>query len=177
MGRRFVAACIIGLSACHSTAPAMADMLDAVFGTRWRWAESVDPISDAPVRQAYVATVDIAGRLLGTDESRVLLTCVDGKASITIDWSFRVAGSANLVVEYRFDGRPGRSLKARYVNRTRQQSADIGDVRLFLSDARQATRLFVRVDSDLYGPSSATFAAAAGPDMVRRFVAACPAAG
>jgi len=176
--RRFtVATCAIALSGWVGTTSALADPFDAVFGTRWRWVESIDPISDAPVRQAYVATVDIADTVLGTEEARVLLTCAGANASITVDWSFKAAGSANLVLEYRFDGQPGRRLNARYVNRFRQQSTDAGDVRRFLADASMSKRLVVRIDSDLSGPSSATFAAGAGPDMAARFVAACPSAG
>lgn len=175
MGRFTVAAGIAGLSVWLGVSPVLADVFDALFGTRWRWVESVDPITDAPVRHAYVATVEIADALLGTEEARVMLTCISGNASITVDWSFKAAGSANLVLEYRFDGRPGRRLKARYVNRTRQRSEHQGDVRQFLADAGRSNRLMVRVDSDLSGPSSATFAAGAGPDMVARFAAACPA--
>lgn len=177
MGRFTIAACIAVFSGWLGVAAALADILDATFGTRWRWVESVDPITDARVVQTYVATVDIAGTILGSAEARVMLTCTNRKASITIDWSFKAAGTANLTVDYRFDGQPGRSLRARYVNRTRQQSVDQGDVRQFLADARNASRLMVRVDSDLYGPVSATFAAKAGADMVSRFVAACPAVG
>lgn len=177
MVRFVIAAGVAAFCGWLGAGVALADPFDAVFGTRWRWSESVDPISDAPVKYAYVATVDIADTVIGTEEARVLLTCVGGKASITVDWSFKAAGSANLVLEYRFDGRPGRRLNARYVNRYRQQSTDAGDVRRFLADARMSKRLVVRVDSDLSGPSSATFAAGAGPDMAARFVAACSSAG
>jgi hypothetical protein len=113
----------------------------------------------------YVATVDIAETILGSEEARVLLTCAGGQASITIDWSFKAAGSKNLILEYRFEGRPGRQLSARYV------------IRQFLADARTSTRLYVRVNSDLSGPQSATFAAGAGADMAARFGAACPSVG
>lgn len=176
MRRSIFAAGLAALGGWLGADVVLADPLD-VFRTRWRWAESVDAISDAPVKQAYVATADIADTVLGTEEARVLLTCVGGNASITVYWSFKAAGSANLVLEYRFDGQPGRRLNARYVNRYRQQSSDAEDVRRFLADARMSKRLVVRVDSDLSGPSSATFAAGAGPDMAARFVAACPSVG
>jgi hypothetical protein len=112
----------------------------------------------------------------GLEEVRLALTCRGGKPVVDIEWSFKAAGNANLTLEYRFAGRPGRSLKARYVNRTRQQTTDLAGIRQFLADARASDGLRLRVTSDLYGVREAAFKAAAGPDIYRRFTAACPVA-
>jgi hypothetical protein len=175
--KRFATATIVALWCIGSgPAPAWSESLD-VFGTRWRWQEGNDPITDAPVRQAWIATAVIDDKPFAGDEARLAVSCVTGKADIVVDWNFKVAGKEKLVLEYRFDGLPGRAPAARYVNRSRQRVTGLADIRQFLSDARGSTRLLLRVNSDAYGPSSATFAADAGSDMVARFLAACPSVG
>jgi len=106
-----------------------------------------------------------------------MLRCAAGKPEIIVEWSFKAAGKANLVVEYRFDGKPGRGLQASYVNRSKQRSGDLTDVRAFLRDARASAQVYVRVTSDAFGFSEAEFSATAGADMANRFVTACPTAG
>lgn len=147
--------------------------MDAVKG-RWMGLTTTDHISDKPVFFAYLATFDIDGKL-GGDLARVILECNAGKASLAVDWTFKAAGARNLVLEYRFDRRPGRSLPARYVNNTREDVTSADAIRHFLADAAMARNLYVRVSSDRYGSSSATFLARAGADMAAKFTAACPA--
>ncbi len=156
--------------------PALSASFESLVATRWQWVETTDLITDKPVSRAYVLTTVISNVQLGIAEARLDLTCAGGKASLHIEWSFVVAGKANLKVAYRFSGRPGRQLKARYVNRSRQEVTSLADIRQFLADARLSTELLIRVTSDQHGTTEATFRARAGPDMVRHFVAACPAA-
>jgi hypothetical protein len=156
--------------------PALADWVEAALVTRWTWSEFADAVTDQHVSQAYLQTTRINDEVLGEDFARLMLSCLAGKPEIQVDWTFKAGGKANLVLEYRFDGLPGRRLKARYVNSGRQRSDDLADVRQFLADAKQSTSLYVRARSDQYGTAEATFSARAGVDMVKRFVAACPAA-
>jgi hypothetical protein len=147
---------------------------DVYLGDRWHGVVSTDPISDATVFSVYVATARVNDTTLGPDLARVGLTCRAGKARLVFEWSFKAAGAANLTVEYRFEGRPGRSVKARYVNRTLEEATAVADIRQFLADAGESQSLIVRVNSDMYGISTATFRTKAGADMAARFAAACP---
>lgn len=151
-----------------------AEWIDAALSPGWHWSEARDPITDAVIRRAYVLSTAVNGPAFGSDQARVLLTCVAGRSTITVEWTIKAAGKVNLVLAYRFEGRPGRKLNARYVNRGSQQSAAIADVRQFLKDAAISHGLYVRVTSDAFGVSEATFKAGAGADMVARFAAACP---
>lgn len=147
---------------------------DAYLGDRWHGAISTDPISDAKVLSVYVASARVNDTTLGPDLARVGLTCQAGKARLVFEWNFKAAGAANLTVEYRFEGRPSRSVKARYVNRMLEGATAVADLRQFLADARESQSLMVRVNSDTYGVSTATFRTKAGADMAARFAAACP---
>ena len=176
MGRlRFVVAGLAGLATVIAGA-ATAASFDALLATRWQWSEGVDPITDQKVGRAVLATTIIEDIQPGVAEARIALVCTAGKPRMLVDWSFKVAGAANLTVEYRFAGEPGRRLKARAVNRSSEEITDLGDLRRFLSDARRSDKLLLRVTSDAYGVNAATFRAAAGADIVRRFTAACPSA-
>jgi hypothetical protein len=156
--------------------PAGAASLEGMFATRWKWAEGVDDITDRKISRAYLLSVEIKDMMVGLEEVRLALTCADGKPVLDVEWSFKVAGKARLALEYRFAGQPGRTLKARYVNRSHQQSGDLAGIRQFLSDARASDKLRLRVTSDLYGTIEASFRAAAGADIYNRFTAACPVA-
>jgi hypothetical protein len=161
-----------------SVAPALAGnvWLDAA-SDRWHAVSTTDPITDAPVFAAYVVTAAVNNSVVGGNLARVELTCRAGKARLTFEWNFKAVGPANLVVDYRFDGRAGRTVKARYVNRTLTETTAIADIRQFLADAAGPQSLLVRANSDTYGVNTATFRTGAGPDMAARFAAACPAVG
>ena len=169
---------LAGLAAVAGMAAetAAAASFEAALATRWQWSEGVDRIADRRVSRAILRTVEIADRQLGLEEARLALTCTGGTPVIDIDWSFKAAGRAHLRLEYRFAGQPGRSLDVLYVNRTSQRVSDLSGIRRFLADARLSDRLRLRVTSDLSGVSEATFRAAAGADIYRRFTAACPVA-
>lgn len=157
--------------------PAAADnvWVDAL-SDRWHAVSTTDPITDAPLFAAYVVTATVNGHAVGTDLARVELTCRAGKARLTFEWNFKAAGPANLVVDYRFDGRAGHTVKARYVNRMLEETTAAAEVRAFLADAARSESLLIRVNSDTYGIATATFRTRAGADMAKRFAAACPAA-
>ncbi len=174
MGR--IRTVLAGLTVVVAMVAGQADAasLEAWTASRWKWMEGVDHITAEKVARAYLVTVEIADVPLGTGDVYVALTCTDGKPVMDFDWSIKVAGKAHLTVEYRFAGQPGRSIKARYVNRAHQQATDIDGIRQFLSDARYADRLRLRVTSDLSGVVEASFNAKAGADIYNRFTAACP---
>ena len=170
-------AAIFTLMMMGASGAALANWAEAALTTRWTVVDSRDAISDAPERFAYVKTTRINGRMSSRDYARVLLICTAGKPSMMIDWTFRAAGKANLTVQYRFAGQPGRRLGAVYVNRSSQKVEAMADIRQFLADARVADEVHVRVTSDTYGLHDAVFAAKGGAEMSRRFTEACPSAG
>ena len=157
--------------------PARADnvWLDAT-SDRWHAVATTDSITDARIFAVYVVTAAVNTSTVGGDLARVELTCRAGKARLTFEWNFKAVGPANLVVDYRFDGRAGHTVKARYVNRTLIETTAVADIRQFLADAAHAEGLLVRANSDTYGVNTATFRTKASADMVARFAAACPLA-
>lgn len=169
-------ACVALILLCIAW-PAAADAwLDGAFSQAWKGVIARDPITDWTDLFMYITTLDVNDRPLGTDIARVALSCKRGKPALEFIWSFKAAGKANLTVEYRFAGQPGRSPNVRYVNRTTQETADLGDVRTFLMDASRSDSLYVGVSSDLGGPNSATFKAKGGSTMRAKFVSFCPSA-
>jgi hypothetical protein len=143
------------------------------FGDRWRGASTVDAITDEPVFRIYLVTASVNERI-GLNLARLTLTCTGGKPKMRVEWDFKSAGPAHLSLSYRFGTLPGRAMKVRYVNRSEQEVTDKTDLRRFLTDAALAKTLAVRVESDLYGTSTAVFRAGAGADAAARFAAACP---
>jgi hypothetical protein len=142
---------------------------------RWKWTEEVDKITGAVHSFTYITTtrVDIAGSFLG-HEALVALSCFRGKAGLIFEWSARAAAQKNLLVQYRFAGQPGHATEARYVNRTKQASLSLSDVRQFLAESQVSDSLYVRVYSDSYGTAEANFKAYGGKEMAAKFIAACP---
>ena len=176
MGRIRIVLTGLTVLVAMAAAQAEAASFEAWTATRWSWMEGVDHITAEKISRAYLVTVEIAGVPLGTGDVYVALTCTGGKPVMDFDWSIKVAGKAHLTVEYRFAGQPGRSIKARYVNRTHQQSTDVEGIRQFLADARHSDRMRLRVTSDLAGVVEASFKSKAGADIYRRFTTVCPVA-
>ena len=144
---------------------------------RWHGVSTSDAITDGAILGMYVVTSEINGRY-SSDLSRLMLICESGKARLRLEWTFKAAGSANLSVEYRFEGQPGRAIKARYVNRSEEEATSESDIRQFLTDAGTGSRsLMARVSSDIGGVSTAKFRTRGGPDMVKKFTIACPGVG
>src|SRR5579862_2163741 len=140
---------LVALFALVGRAAADNVWLDAA-SDRWHAVATTDPITDARVFAVYVVTAAVNDHALGGDLARVELTCRAGKARLTFEWSFKAVGPANLAVDYRFDGRAGHTVKARYVNRTLTETTAPADIRQFLADAAQAEGLLVRANSDTY---------------------------
>ncbi len=123
MGRIRVALAGLAVLAVVAVGQAEAASFEAWTASRWKWTEGVDRFTDQKISRALLLTVEIANVPLGTGDARIALTCTAGKPVMDIAWSIKVAGKTHLTVEYRFAGRPGRSLEARYVNRTSSRSA------------------------------------------------------
>jgi hypothetical protein len=139
------------------------------------WEEQRDKITDVPIYVGYVHTLQtsIAGSS-ELDVATVLVYCVGPEPAIEFRRGHPAAGSKNLNVAFRFEGQPGHNTKARYLNRTEQRTTDVSDVRLFLDGLAKSSRLYVRVTSDLYGISSASFKLRGGTEIVERLRKACP---
>ncbi len=176
MGRIRIVLAGLAMIVAMAAETAAAATFESLLATRWQWSEGIDRYTDRKVGRAILVTVEIEDMQLGMAEARLALVCTGGSPVMDIDWSFKAAGAAHLTLEYRFAGRPGRRLAARYVNRSRQQVTDLAGIRQFLADAATSDTLRLRVTSDLYGVTAARFRAAAGADIVRRFTAACPIA-
>lgn len=143
----------------------------------WRWSETRDPINDRVIHTASVATLGF--KLNGATRIAlvtVILACANGEPVLVFDWEEKVAGSRGLIVEYRFDGRPGRRTKANYVRRSRQSTSDLADIRQFLADASVSDGLYVRVQSPAFGSAEARFHARGGGALAARFAQYCPGA-
>jgi hypothetical protein len=174
-----IRATFLALSLACSGLPAFAgdDWIDAALGDRWRGTRTADPITDAPLLRLYLITTEVNGAVFGRDMARVMLTCAAGKSSLDFEWTIKAASKTNLVVAYRFEGQPGRTVKARYVNNSEQETTQLGDVRQFVRDAGLSQRLYLQVNSDRFGVNEARFKAKAGPSATASFVEACPDAG
>lgn len=147
---------------------------DAMFNDRWQGDLATDPMTDEKVLFMSVASTNI-NRRSGVDLARVYLECRSGKARMVIEWGFKAAGSANLIAQYRFAGKPGRTLKVRYVNRTLQETTSAADIHQFIADAIGSDSLSVQVSSDLLGTNTAEFKTKLGASMASHFGEACSA--
>jgi hypothetical protein len=143
----------------------------------WRWSEAKDPITDRIVRKASVDTLSVKFNgwprvMLAT----VILACFEAKPVLVFDWDAKVAAKEGLIVEYRFDGHPGRRVDAKYVRRSRQTTGDLGNIRQFLRDASISEGLYLRVRSPAYGNVEARFHTRGGSVLAARFGQYCPTA-
>lgn len=146
------------------------------YGRKWEFGEHTDKITDQRVRTIMIYAMHGAVPW-GFVQAPLNVRCTAGNAELTIKWAEKTASNVNLVVEYRFDGLPGRSLDVRYVNRSEQRSTSVAGIRQFLADARRSDRLLLRVSSDLLGTTEAVFRAGAGAEVADYLIAACPKVG
>src|SRR5215467_2521070 len=89
----------------------------------WRYVESRDAITDTLIRLMQVEALSF--RLNDNPEfydAIVAVGCADNQPLLVFAWGKKVAGKAGLVVQYRFEGQPGREVTAKYVRRTRQEA-------------------------------------------------------
>jgi hypothetical protein len=142
---------------------------------QWKWEQQRDRITDRIVYLAHVKTLRTwVGASSDINSASVLVYCSGRAAGIIFLWSRSAAGTKNLEVAFRFQGQPGHITKARYVTRTKQETTDPKDVRIFLDGLSKSDRLYVRAMSDLYGMSEAEFRLGGSSEIVRRIRAACP---
>ena len=161
---------LLGLSICLTSAPSC--VAEALDGGAWRWEDLIDPITDEVRRTAVVhSRIDMTGQ---SPMAFVSLHCINQTPAIYVGWSANVIARGNWLLEYRFAGHAGHPLNARYVNRSHQIIADVDDIRGFLGEAVDSDTLNVRVTSNAYGTSDATFSTRRGSETVARIVADCP---
>jgi hypothetical protein len=143
---------------------------------QWKWEEQRDRITDRIVYLAHAKTLRTwIGGSSDINSASVLVYCSGRAAGIIFLWSRSAAGTKNLEVAFRFQGQPGHVTKARYVTRTKQETTDAADVRVFLDGLSKSNRLYVRTTSDLYGMSEADFRLGGSSEIVRLVRDACPA--
>jgi hypothetical protein len=173
--RRIVIALVLWASGL--SAPVAAREFPLLLGGGWKWAEKVDPITDVLERTALATTTRVGPTGLPSGNAAgVLLGCAAGAPSLSFLWNVKVTTKQNWRLEYRFAGKPGHALTARYVNRAHLAATSLGEIRLFLAEAAVSENLLVRVTSDAYSTTEARFRTPRGKEMVNRFLAACPIA-
>jgi hypothetical protein len=141
----------------------------------WRWSESRDAITDKIVRTGEAGTLLLRlNREPQISFGQIVVGCADGTPMMVFDWGLKVAGKTGLVLQYRFEGRPGRQMTAKYVRTTRQTVNKPAEIRQFLADASKSDRVHVRIVSDRYGTVEAKFTARAGAKLAALLGHHCP---
>jgi hypothetical protein len=142
----------------------------------WTINRKIDRITGQPAPSAHVITTKTSrsGRhLLGG--VAVELLCFEKKPVVKVIFSLRAGANRNSTFAYRFDEKPGREIKATFLQDHKtvviDQNAELAQ---FLNELATSNTLFVRVTSLFAGNSAAEFRVHGGKQAIDAVVSECP---
>jgi hypothetical protein len=142
----------------------------------WTINRKIDRITGQPAPSAHVITTKTSrsGRhLLGG--VAVELLCFEKKPVVKVIFSLRAGANRNSTFAYRFDEKPGREIKATFLQDHKTVVIDqTAELAQFLDELATANTLFVRVTSLFAGNSSAEFRVHGGKQAIDAVVGECP---
>jgi hypothetical protein len=142
----------------------------------WTINRKIDRVTGQPAPTAHVITTKTSrsGRhLLGG--VAVELLCFEKKPVVKVIFSLRAGANRNSTLAYRFDEKPGRDVKATFLQDHKTILIDEKtEVAQFLDELATSNNLFVRVNSLFVGQSSAEFRVHGGKEAIEAAYAPCP---
>ena len=143
----------------------------------WKIDRKPDPITGAGAN-AWVMATRVTDRPGRPRRAALQLICFKNDAVIRLQFAMEVGANRSASLSYRFDDKPGRQPKARFLaDRSTIVIADKADVARFVSELATANELIVSVDSLIIGKSNAAFPVGGAPAAIAAAFAQCPLAG
>ena len=102
---------------------------------------------------------------------------LQGGASRALRFGYKVGSTRNAEFSYRFDDKPGRTIKVHFVEDYKSVVIEgASEVAQFLDEMQSSAALYVLIRSFNAGRTSADFKLEGGADAVKEALAGCPPA-
>ena len=146
----------------------------------WKFERRADRVAGGPTTTAYLLVRSKNARNASRRPALIQfaslqLMCFKNEPIVRLHFNYRVGANRSAAVAYRFDEKPGRDVKARFLpdfqtivieNKT--------DVAAFVDELAASNTLFMRVDSLIVGSTSAEFRVQGAPAAIEAAFADCP---
>lgn len=163
------------LSACAARDPLVSNAA-AVPSGNWRIASQVDRITGAPLSSATLATRSSSNSAEPFPlPAGLQLLCFKDQPTVRLAFEFKVGSNQNSVFGYRFDEKPGREIKARFLQDFKTVVIeDKAEVAQFVSELATSDVLYVRIRSLNAGRTAAEFRLNGAPAAIEAAFTGCP---
>lgn len=163
------------LSACAGRDPYVSNA-SAVPAGNWRIEKRADPITGAPISNAFMMTNKSSNSTVDFPQPAQLnLLCFKDQPIVRIVFSFKVGSNRESVFGYRFDDKPGHEVTPRILQDNRtvviEEKADVAQ---FASELATAEVLHLRIRSLNAGRTTAEFQLNGALAALEAGYAGCP---
>jgi hypothetical protein len=169
----------LALSACVTARDPIVTTAAPVRAGNWVVDRQIDRITGAPLSLAYVVTRNSSySSVAFTHPARMELGCFRQQPIVRFVFSYKVGSNRNSMLSYRFDDRPGRETKARFLHLTRMVVIEDEDAAAqFLRELAASKTLYILVRSLNAGRSSAEFNVEGASAAIEQALADCAPKG
>lgn len=164
------------LGACAARDPFVTSS-NAIASGNWKIEQQIDKITGAPIGSAQLVTAVSSNSGDSKVRSAMLqLTCFDKTPMVRISFEFKIGSDKNTIVGYRFDDKPGRdNIESRILSdHTIVVIEDGAEVKRFLADMPDASKLVIRIRSLNAGRTTAEFKLDGAPAAIEAAYKNCP---
>ena len=149
----------------------------AITAGNWKIEQQTDKITGNPIGSAQLVTTVSSNSADSKVRSAMLqLTCFDKTPVVRISFEFKIGTDKNTIVGYRFDDKPGRdNIESRILSdHTIVVIEDGAEVKRFLADMPDASKLIIRIRSLNAGRTTAEFKLEGAPAAMEAAYKDCP---
>ena len=172
-----VLVCVLALplAGCPARDPIVSTSTPAPVGN-WRIERQTDRITGAPLSSAFLTTRNSSNSAVAFPQPAMMqLSCFKQAPLVRLGFQFKIGSNVNSEFGYRFDEKPGREIKARFLMDFKTVVIeDKADVAQFLGELETSAVLYVRIRSLNMGRSSAEFRLEGGAEAIKEALAGCP---
>ncbi len=164
------------LGACAARDPFVTSS-NAIVSGNWKIEQQTDKITGTPIGSAQLTTAVSSNSADSKVRSAMLqLTCFDKTPVVRISFEFKIGSDKNTIVGYRFDDKPGRdNIESRILSdHTIVVIEDGAEVKRFLADMPDASKLVIRIRSLNAGRTTADFKLEGAPAAIEAAYKDCP---
>ena len=146
----------------------------------WKFERRADRVAGNAVTTAYLLVRSKNARTASRRPALIQfaslqLMCFKSEPIVRLHFNYRVGANRSAAVAYRFDEKPGRDLKARFLADFQTIVIENkAEVMAFVEELAASSTLFMRVDSLIVGPTSAEFRVQGAPAAIEAAFAECP---
>jgi hypothetical protein len=171
----FAVIAVLMLSACAARDPLVSSAA-AVPSGNWRIERQMDRITGAPLASAFLMTKTSSNSAEPFPQpSQLQLLCFKDAPIVRLVFEFKVGSNQNSVFGYRFDEKPGREIKARFLQDFKTVVIeDKAEVAQFVSELATSDVLYVRIRSLNAGRTAAEFRLNGAPTAIEAAFTGCP---